>query len=60
LLVRGFDRRRTLYQQSPELASQILQAGESPVSQQQSPAESAAYTATISVLFNLDEFVERP
>jgi hypothetical protein len=60
LLVRGFDRRRTRYQQSPELASQILQAGESPVSQQQSPAESAAYAATISVLFNLDEFVERP
>ena len=59
-LVRGFDRRRKGFQQQPTAALQALQAGESPVNSHFAPDELAALTATISVLFNVDEFVERP
>ena len=60
VLVRGFDRRRQGLQQQPTAALQALQAGESTVNSHFAPDELAALTATISVLFNVDEFVERP
>ena len=60
VLVRGFDRRRKGLQQQPTAALQVLRAGESTVNPRFAPDELAALTATISVLFNVDEFVERP
>ncbi len=60
VLVRGFDRRRKGLQQQPTAALQALQAGESTVNPRFAPDELAALTATISILFNVDEFVERP
>ena len=60
VLVRGFDRRRKGLEQQPAAALQALRVGESPVNPHLAPNELAALSATISVLFNIDEFVERP
>ncbi len=60
VLVRGFDRRRKGLEQQPAAALQAPRVGESPVNPHLAPGEVAALAATISVLFNVDEFVERP
>ncbi|MBS0205458.1 MAG: DUF1553 domain-containing protein [Planctomycetes bacterium] len=60
LLVDGLERRRQAYQQHPQDAEQLLKLGETPVDTSLVPAELAAYTATTSVMFNLDEFVAKP
>ncbi len=60
VLVDGFERRLKSYQQHPQHAERLLQLGESPADKSLAPEELAAYTATTSVIFNLDEFVARP
>ena len=60
VLVDGFERRLKAYQQHPQYAERLLKLGESPADKSLAPEELAAYTATTSVLFNLDEFVARP
>jgi Protein of unknown function (DUF1549)/Protein of unknown function (DUF1553)/Planctomycete cytochrome C/Concanavalin A-like lectin/glucanases superfamily len=60
ILVDGFTRRLTFYQQHQPEAEKITQLGESPADTSLAPAEVAAYAATVSVMLNVDEFVERP
>jgi hypothetical protein len=60
VLVDGFERRRKTYQQQPQEAERLLKLGESPVDTTLAPGELAAYATTISVIFNVDDFVERP
>ena len=60
VLVDGFERRRTSYQQHPHEAESLIKLGESPADKSLAAEELAAYTATTNVIFNLDEFVARP
>lgn len=60
LLVDGFQRRRAVYEQHPQDADLLLKLGESGFNKGLAPRELAAYTATVSVVFNLDEFVAKP
>ncbi len=60
VLVDGFERRRQVYQQHPTEAAHLLKLGESVADASLNPHELAAYTATASVIFNIDEFVAKP
>ena len=60
VLVDGFDRRRQTYQQHADEVNSFLKLGESPVDPTLLAHELAAYAATASVIFNLDEFVAKP
>lgn len=60
LLVAGFERRRQAYEQNSPAVEQLLKLGETPADKSLNPAELAAYTATTSLIFNLDEFVAKP
>lgn len=60
VLVDGFQRRWKSYQSHPDEAEQILKLGELPADPSLARDELAAYTVTISVIFNLDEFVTKP
>lgn len=60
ILIDGFERRRQLYQQHPGEAQALLKQGESPSDTSLPPDELAAYTATTSVILNVDEFVAKP
>ena len=60
MLVDGFDRRRQTYQQHADEVNSFLKLGESPVDPTLLAHELAAYAATASVIFNLDEFVAKP
>lgn len=60
VLVDGFERRRKAYEARPQDVKQLLHLGETPVDGSLSAHELAAYTATTSVMFNIDEFVAKP
>lgn len=60
ILVDGFERRRRAFESRPQDVAQLLQLGETPVDRSLLAHELAAYTATISVMFNIDEFVAKP
>ncbi|MDB5344536.1 MAG: hypothetical protein JWP89_2913 [Schlesneria sp.] len=60
VLVDGFERRRQAYQQHPAETQELLQLGETVADPSLNPHELAAYTATASVIFNIDEFVAKP
>ncbi|WP_397569209.1 DUF1553 domain-containing protein [Schlesneria sp. T3-172] len=60
ILTEGFERRRTTFQAFPEEVEKLISLGETPPQTSIPPVELAAYTATISVIFNLDEFVVKP
>jgi hypothetical protein len=60
VLVDGFERRRQAYQQHPAQAAHLLKLGETVADTSLNPLELAAYTATASVIFNIDEFVAKP
>ena len=60
VLVEGFERRRKSYQGQPQAVEQFLALGESPRDQSIEPTELAAYAATMSVIFNVDEAVVKP
>ncbi len=60
LLVDGFDRRRKAYERRGNDVEQLLKLGETPYDKSLVPAELAAYTATTSLIYNLDEFVAKP
>ena len=60
VLVDGLERRRRSYDQHPQDVEHLLKLGETPYDKSLVPAELAAYTATTSVIFNLDEFVAKP
>lgn len=60
VLVNGFERRRELYQQHPSDAERLLKLGETTADATLPKYELAAYSATASVIFNVDEFVAKP
>jgi hypothetical protein len=60
VLVDGFERRRQAYQQHPTEAAHLLKLGETVADPSLNLHELAAYTATASVIFNIDEFVAKP
>ena len=60
VLVEGFERRRKAYLEHPQQVEQFLALGESPRDQSIEPTELAAYAATMSVIFNVDEAVVKP
>ena len=60
VLVEGFERRRKSYQEHPQQVELFLALGESPRDQSIDPTELAAYAATVSVIFNVDEAVVKP
>ncbi len=60
VLVEGYERRRKAYQEHPQQVEQFLALGETPRDQSIDPTELAAYTATMSVIFNTDEAVVKP
>ena len=60
MLVEGFERRLKSYKASSQQVEQFLALGETPRDQSIDPTELAAYTATVSVIFNVDEAVVKP
>jgi hypothetical protein len=60
VLVNGFERRWKAYQQHPQDVKRILKLGETPADKSLPSDELAAYAATVSVIFNVDEFVAKP
>ncbi len=60
VLVEGYERRRKAYLEHPQQAEQFLSLGETPRDQSIDPVELAAYAATVSVIFNVDEAVVKP
>lgn len=60
VLVDGFERRRRAYESRPHAVHQLLNLGETRVDGSLVAHELAAYTATTSVIFNIDEFVAKP
>ncbi|MBM4074932.1 MAG: DUF1553 domain-containing protein, partial [Planctomycetes bacterium] len=59
ILVRGFERRRSQFQANEESAKAVIQSGESPADTNHNSVDMAAYAATVSLIFNLDEFANR-
>jgi Protein of unknown function (DUF1553)/Protein of unknown function (DUF1549)/Planctomycete cytochrome C len=57
VLVRGLERYRQAFKNDPSAAAQMIRHGESPLDSKLDPAELAAYTATASVILNLDETI---
>ena len=60
LLVDGFERRRQAYESRKVDAEKLLKLGEIPYDSSLVPTELAAFTATTSLIYNLDEFVAKP
>lgn len=60
VLVDGFERRRRAFESRPQDVTRLLHLGETPVDRSLPAHELAAYTATTSVMFNIDEFVAKP
>jgi hypothetical protein len=54
-----FARFKTRYAADPKAAEQYLDAGDSPRDKSIDPAELAAYTATASLILNLDEVITK-
>jgi hypothetical protein len=59
VLLRGLERYRASFASHPELATQWLKHGEQAAANGLDPIELAAYTATASVILNLDETITR-
>jgi hypothetical protein len=59
ILVRGLGRYQQVFASQPELAEQWLKHGERSLAHGLDPVELAAYTATASVILNLDETITR-
>jgi uncharacterized protein DUF1553/uncharacterized protein DUF1549/concanavalin A-like lectin/glucanase superfamily protein/cytochrome c len=59
ILARGLESYRQTYQADRALAERYVHHGESPIDARLDPAELAAYTATASVILNLDETITR-
>jgi len=59
VLVRGFDRRLSLFRNQPESIQKLLKAGESHVDETLSSYELAAFTTVTSEILSLDETVNR-
>ena len=51
---------RSVYQQQPDKARQLLTAGSSPWDKSLDPMELASWTMVASVLLNLDEVINKP
>jgi len=60
VLTDGFDRRRKAFEAMPARVEQFVSQGESRPDPSIPQVELAAYAATVSVLFNLDEFIMKP
>ena len=58
-LLSAYKRQLEIYVESPELASQLLEIGESPFDPKLDPLESAALTAVSLGVLNLDEALTR-
>jgi hypothetical protein len=59
VMIRGLERYLKSFQSNPELAAQWLRHGDRPATPCLNPIELAAYTATASVILNLDETITR-
>jgi hypothetical protein len=59
ILVNGFERQRSKYQQRPDDARKLISLGQSKPAVELDPAELAAYTLTANILLNLDEVVTK-
>ncbi|HVR76481.1 MAG TPA: DUF1553 domain-containing protein, partial [Planctomycetota bacterium] len=59
VLLQGLERTLSRYREDPGAAGQLISVGESPRDQSLDPVELAAYTATASVLLNLDETISK-
>jgi hypothetical protein len=57
VLTRGFERYRTAYSSDRQAALQLIRHGDSPLDSKIDAVELAAYTATASVILNLDETI---
>ncbi len=60
VLIEGYERRRKSYLEHPQQVEQFLALGETPRDQSIDPTELAAYAATMSVIFNVDEAIVKP
>jgi len=56
-LKRGLERYRQGFKTNPQSAAQMIRHGESSLDPKLDPGELAAYTATASVILNLDETI---
>jgi hypothetical protein len=59
ILLAGLDRRLAKYRRNPQAAKDLLRIGDAKTNANVDPAELAAYTATASVILNLDETVTK-
>ena len=59
VLIKVLEKQRQHFQSHPEAASKLLLVGESIADKSLSPSELAAWTMLSSVIFNLDESVNR-
>ncbi len=57
VLGHGLERRLAIYRADPDSASKLIDQGESPRDRSLDPARLAAFTATASVILNLDEAI---
>jgi len=59
VLTRGWQRHREDFQNDPAAAEKLVSQGESPRDSSLDVRELAAYTATASLMFNLDETITK-
>jgi hypothetical protein len=59
VLLRNLDRQQAFYRSNPSAAAQLLTVGQQRPRLQREAAELAAYAATASLLFNLDEVITK-
>jgi hypothetical protein len=59
VLVNGLEHYRRTFHGDPDAAKRLIRLGDSPVDERFDPAELAAYTATASVILNLDETITK-
>jgi hypothetical protein len=59
VLTRGLERHRQTFRHDPDAARRLVRHGESRIDDKLDPVELAAYTATASVILNLDETITK-
>ncbi len=59
ILTQGYQQERQTFEQDLQRAKKLLSVGESPRNEQLQPADHAAMTAVMSIIFNLDESLTR-
>jgi hypothetical protein len=55
IILAGLDRRLEKYRRNPEAAEKLVRIGDAKTNEKLDPSELAAYTATASIILNLDE-----